>query len=245
MPGLRTADGADLHFELEGEGPLLLLVHGGTGTGAYDWEHLRPALARSYRLLVPDLRGHGRSSDPGWLLGPEAIGDDVLALIDHVGERPVATVAFSIGAAAMLRLAIRQPAFTGALVPIAPSLHARPDRVEAVTTGPWPQGLVDLVHEHGEHGDHWKRLRNRLAQTFWRDFPEITDDELGSIAVPLLAVWGDRDPIEPVETGLRLARTVQRGQLLVVPDAGHFLMRTRAEELLLVLERFLARHVPR
>lgn len=243
MPFIEVAGGARLHYEVTGEGPLLLLLHGGTGTGAYDWEHLLPNLARRHRVVVPDMRGHGRSSDPEWLLAPDQVGDDVLALVAHLGETPAATIAFSVGATAMLKLLVRRPETTRTFVAIAPSLHARPDRVEGITSGPWPQGLVELRHEHGEGPGHWQKLRSRLAHTFWREFPAFSDEQLRSIPVPLLAVWGDRDPIEPVETGLRLARTVQRGELLVLPNAGHFIPRGRADELLPVVERFLARHL--
>lgn len=244
MPTVDVAGNAQLHYEIEGEGPLVLLVHGGTGTGSYDWEHLRGPLAQRYRLLIPDLRGHGRSSDPEWLLGADQVGDDILALLDHVGARPVAAIAFSIGAASMLRLLSRRPDLTDAFVAIAPSLQSRPERVAGITSGPWPQGLVDLRHEHGEDAEHWKRLRNRLAKEFWQDFEAFTDEELALIPVPTLAVWGDRDPIEPVETGLRLARTMPAGEILVLPNAGHFIPRGRADELLPVLEHFLARHLP-
>ena len=63
MPVIEIAGRARLHYEIEGDGPLLLLLHGGTGTGAYDWEHLRVPLARGHRVVVPDMRGHGRSSE--------------------------------------------------------------------------------------------------------------------------------------------------------------------------------------
>jgi pimeloyl-ACP methyl ester carboxylesterase len=241
MPTIRVAGNARLYYEIEGSGPLVFLLHGGTGTGAYDWEHLRGPLARNHRVVVPDMRGHGRSSDPEWLLGPEAVGDDMLALADHLGARPAATIAFSVGASSMLTLLLREPRATGALVAIAPSLHPRPDRVDDLVAGPWPRDLTELHHEHGTGPDHWLRLREQMARAFWRDFPTLTDEELATIATPLLAVWGDRDPIEPVETGLRLARAVMNGQLLVLPGAGHFIPRGRAAELVPVIERFLSR----
>jgi pimeloyl-ACP methyl ester carboxylesterase len=240
VPYVEAAGDARLYFEQEGEGPLVVLVHGGTGTGAYDWEHQRPALARSYRVVTPDLRGHGRSNDPHWLLGLEQIGEDLLRLVDELGERPAAVLAFSIGASAVLRLLTRRPKLTRAFVAIGASTRGDPERVERIVTGPWPAGLIALRHEHGEDADHWQRLRRRLARS-WADDQRLGPDELARVALPTLVVCGDRDPIEPVETALELARALPLGELLVAPRAGHFVARERPAELTLAVERFLAR----
>jgi pimeloyl-ACP methyl ester carboxylesterase len=245
VPYAEAAGGARLYYELTGEGPLVLLVHGGTGTGAYDWEFQRERLAQRYRLLVPDVRGHGRSSDPEWLLGIDQIGEDVLRLIEEVGERPAAVIAFSIGATAVLRLLVRRPDVTDAFIAIGPSLRPYPERVDEIDKGPWPAKLVALEHEHGEDANHWRRLRSRLVRSVWRDSEALTDEELAGLTIPTLAVYGDRDPIEPPDTGLGLARALPRGELLVLPDAGHFVTRDRPEEFIVAAEGFLARHIAR
>jgi pimeloyl-ACP methyl ester carboxylesterase len=243
MPSFAAAGAARIHYDDEGSGPLVVLLHGGTGTGAYDWEFQRGPLSNRFRLVIPDMRGHGRSSDPEFLLGPEQIGEDLLGLIDHLGERPAAIVAFSVGATATLRLLCRRPDITDAFVTIAASLHARPDRVQGIVEGPWPSGLTALHHEHGSGPQHWRRLRERLSASFWRDFEAIDDDDLAGMTVPTLAVYGDRDPIEPVEIGLRIARAVPEGELLVLPGAGHFISRSHPEELNLHVLRFFERRL--
>ncbi len=241
MPELELADGARLHFEDEGAGPVLLLVHGGTGTGDFDWERVRPALAEHHRVLTPDLRGHGRSSDPGWQIGAPAIGRDMVELIDAVGERPAAIIAFSFGASSMLQLLCTRPELTDVFVGIGPSRSGDPARVGPITAGPWPRGLVGLRHQHGADREHWRRLRTKIAASWVEDL-SITDEALGRIAIPVLIACGDQDPIEPVDVALRIVSALPRGELLVLPGAGHFLARERPEELLPPLLGFLERH---
>jgi pimeloyl-ACP methyl ester carboxylesterase len=244
VPQVEAADGARLHYDDDGSGPLVLLVHGGTGTGSYDWEYQREPLARDYRVIVPDLRGHGRSSDPGWLLSLHQIAEDMLAVIDDVGERPAAIVGFSIGATAILRLLCDRPEITDAFVSIGASRMGRPEDVKAIVTGPWPAALRGLRHEHGADAHHWRRLRERLAESWAKDLA-LSEDSLRHIEIPTLVVCGDRDGIEPAEHALDLARTLPAGELLVLPRAGHFVSRDRPAELLVALEGFLARHVSR
>ena len=210
-PHHTTADGASLYWEEEGEGPRLLLVHGGTGTSAFDWELVRERLARHYRVMVTDLRGHGRSSDPGERLGIEQIGSDVASLLEHVGGAD-AVMAFSVSASAMLALLCRQPSLTRAFVCIGGSRIGDPTQVEGILNGPWPSKLKALHHEHGAGPDHWRRLQAALARS-WAGY-ELTEAQLGGLDTPTLVVCGDRDRIEPVETAVSLCRVLPKGELL-------------------------------
>jgi len=241
VPQLQAAGGAHLHYDDEGSGPLVLLVHGGTGTGAYDWEYQRRPLAGRYRVVTPDLRGHGRSSDPDGRLGIESIAADTVALIDALGVKPAAIVGFSIGATAMLHLLCSRPDVAGAFVAIGASRQGRPEDVPAIVGGPWPRALKALRHEHADDPRHWQRLRRALAES-WAALA-LDDDSLRRIEIPTLVVAGDRDVIEPVETAIALARMLPAGELLVLPGAGHFAARDRPAELNAALEGFLERHV--
>jgi pimeloyl-ACP methyl ester carboxylesterase len=237
-----TADGARLYWEDEGEGPTVLLIHGGTGTSAYDWQLVRARLARGYRLRALDLRGHGRSSDPTGLLGLEQVGRDVLSLLEHEGSCD-AIMAFSIGASSMLALLCRNPGLTRAFVCIGASTIGDASQVPRFVNGPWPAELTVLRHEHGHGEDYWRSLRSALAHS-WADH-HVTDEELRAMEVPTLVVCGDRDRIEPVETALSLQRSLPHGELLVVPRCGHFVSRERPAELAVAVEQFLDRSLGR
>jgi pimeloyl-ACP methyl ester carboxylesterase len=243
MPTIVAEDGARLYFRTRGDGPAVFLVHGGTGTGMYDWGAHVPRLSRRYRVVVPDLRGHGRSDDPSGRLAIDVIGEDLELLATAVG-RPAAIVAFSIGAAAAVGLLRRRPDLTDAVVLIGAALSASDERAQAVASGPWPGDLVALRHEHALDGDHWRRLRAALAHS-WGAQSTPRPDELSALAMPALVACGDRDPVFPVADAARLAGMLPSGELLVVPGAGHPVMRDRPREFGVLLDGFLARSLKR
>lgn len=242
MGTISAAGRARIHYEDIGEGPLVLLVHGGTGTGGYDWELIQGALRESFRLICPDLRGHGRSSDPEDMLSIDQIALDMLELIAALGQRPACVVAFSIGATAALKMLTISPDAADTFVAIGASRVGDPSRAPEFAMGPWPQELQELNHEHGSGPDHWRHLRRRLSAS-WATL-QITDEELALVRLPTLVVCGDRDRIEPVESALEIARALPRGELLVVPACGHFVPRQRPQELLVALTLFIGRHLP-
>lgn len=241
MPDLQLSDGARLFYRDEGSGPVVLLVHGGTGTGDHDWEFLRPALVPHYRVITPDLRGHGRSDDPDWLLGIDQIGDDIVALSEALAARPRAVVAFSIGGSAILKLLCRRPELTDAFIGIGLSRAGQPERVEAIVNGPWPPELIALEHEHGG-ADHWRRLRARMSAA-WANELRISDVELGRVGIPALVCCGDGDRLEPISVAESIATALPRGELLVLPAAGHFAIRDRPDVFAAAALDFLGRHL--
>jgi pimeloyl-ACP methyl ester carboxylesterase len=240
LPGRHhlTADGASLYWEEVGDGPRVLMVHGGTGTSAFDWEFVREPLTRHFRLLLTDVRGHGYSSDPQGRLSIGQIGGDVLSLLEQCGGCD-AIMAFSVSATAMLALLCRRPSLTRAFVCIGASVTGDAAQVDAILKGPWPSSLKRIEHRHGTGADHWRRLQAALAHS-WADH-DLTAEELGALDIPTLVVCGDRDRIEPVESALSLSRSLPRGELLVLPDCGHFVSRQRPAELSAAVDGFLTR----
>ncbi|WP_367615312.1 alpha/beta fold hydrolase [Pseudomonas triticicola] len=101
-------EGCNLHYEEYGHGAPLLLVHG-LGSSTLDWEMQIPALAAHYRVIVPDIRGHGRSDKPRERYSIAAFSADLLALIEHLRLGPVHYVGLSMGGMIGFQLAVDQP----------------------------------------------------------------------------------------------------------------------------------------
>src|SRR5687767_3948335 len=96
---MKTDDGAEIHFTERGTGEPLLLLHGLTGTGG-DWRHVfdLDALAETHRVIAPDARGHGTSTNPSGEFTFRRCALDVIALMDHLQVPSARIVAMSLGA---------------------------------------------------------------------------------------------------------------------------------------------------
>jgi pimeloyl-ACP methyl ester carboxylesterase len=112
VPGVQhsfvEAGGLRMHVAEAGEGEPLVLVHGWPQHW-YVWRHVIPPLAESYRVICPDLRGHGWTDAPSDGYEKETLAGDVLNLIDALGLEKVRLVGHDWGGMAAFLLALRAP----------------------------------------------------------------------------------------------------------------------------------------
>lgn len=230
-PMRRVAAGElTIGYDEHGEGPPLVLLHGATSSGREDWAAQVPLLARSFRVLLPDARGHATSPwevARGW--SGELLVRDLEAFLDALGIATVHLAGFSMGAHTALGFAIRAPERVASLVlagiSIAPeprrSILRRlldPDRAERDD----PARAALLAARHDEHGGAgaWRRLLGAIAVDLGSE-RLVTPRELAGVGAPALVAVGDRDPFVPVGDAWELARLLRRGSLLVLPDCPH------------------------
>src|SRR5437660_3176316 len=83
-----SLNGIEMYYEISGSGPPLLLLHGFGGSGQ-DWNSMRGEYVNTYKVIVPDLRGHGRSTNPTNQFTHRQSALDVYALLDYLGIRQV------------------------------------------------------------------------------------------------------------------------------------------------------------
>lgn len=122
MPTLAQAEhrtvsvrGSQLHVAILGEGPPLMLVHGWPEDHRA-WRQVVPRLADRYRLILPDLRGFGRSDAPEGDYRKQALADDLLALLDALGLDRVGLVGHDWGGWVSILLALTAPTRISGLV---------------------------------------------------------------------------------------------------------------------------------
>ena len=108
--------GLNLHYEVAGVGPAVLLVHGFTNFGLV-WGPQIAALAYSgYRVIVPDLAGHGLSAPVEAVTDVPALASDMVALLDVLGIDRVVVCGLSLGGMVAQQMAIDHPQRAAALV---------------------------------------------------------------------------------------------------------------------------------
>lgn len=172
----RSRDGWELVYRELGAGRPLVLIHGFFSSAVETW--VRPGHAArladlGYRVLMPDLRGHGDSARPhdASAYPPDVTADDGLALVGHLGLTAYDLGGYSLGARTTVRMLAR---------------GATPERV--VVAG---QGLREIVGDSGGGAAWFRRLLTNLG-TFPRGTPEWRAEEymrsLGGDPVALLRV---------------------------------------------------------
>lgn len=225
---LIASDGADLHVRMQGSGAPLLLLHGLIGTGD-DWRHVfdLDALSSTRRVIRPDARGHGRSTNPTGEFSFRQCARDVAAIMGALGIERADVIGTSLGAKTLLHLARFAP--------------ARVDRailVSATPRFPEPTRAMMRLAARAEHtAEEWNATRaihvlgDAQIAALW-DLPRrladdaenhcFTAEDLAAVvASRTLIVSGDRDPLYPVELAVDLFRGIPRSSLWVVPGGGH------------------------
>jgi pimeloyl-ACP methyl ester carboxylesterase len=217
-----------MHYEDRGSGRSLLLLHGGLGIGD-DWRHVFPSHPDGYRVVVPDLRGHGRSTNPVGTFTVRQCAQDVLALLEHLGISQARAVGLSLGAKTLLHVATAQPALIEAMVLVSATpyfpqpLRATAAQFTREACDTMPEAERASMRARHVHGDDQIRLLYDMVRSFATSDDDMvfTASLLGTITARTLIVHGDRDPLYPVEMAVELFRGIPASALWVVPNGGH------------------------
>lgn len=214
-----------MHYRRQGRGEPLLLLHGFTGAGS-DWAPLVEPLANEYELILPDLRGHGRSTNPSGTYTHRQAALDLLALLDRLGIATCKAIGVSGGANALLHMATRQPRRIAAMVLVSAAAYyaesaralMRQFTIESRTAEQW-----QVMRQRHHHGDAQIRALWEQAQGFDDSYDDMTftPPHLATIAARTLIVSGDRDPFVPVGLAVEMYFAIPRAALWIVPGSGH------------------------
>jgi pimeloyl-ACP methyl ester carboxylesterase len=222
---IATINGIEMYYETRGQGEPLVLLHGGGGVGA-NWELIFNEPPAGYRLVMPDLRGHGRSTNPSKSFTFKQVSLDVFALLDHLGIDRFQAIGLSLGAKALLHVATQQPNRVDAMVLVSATPYF-PEQARALmlqlSSDNHSEAEWEQMRQWHKHGDEqikqlWT-LMSALKDSY--DDMNFTPPYLSTIAARTLIVHGDRDPLYPVSLALEMYQAIPRSYLWVVPNGGH------------------------
>ncbi|MGA2427669.1 MAG: alpha/beta hydrolase [Candidatus Acidiferrum sp.] len=219
-------NGIDLFYEVAGAGEPLLLLHGGGGTHE-NWTYAgRDQFLREYKLIAPDARGHGRSTNPQRTITHRQCALDTLALLDHLGIKRCRAIGISMGANILLHMATLLPDRIEAMVVVSCTMYF-PEQARAI---------MRQVQVENQPPSEWETMRKRhplgddqiVALWEWQRSMSVSYDDM-NLAPPLLSritastliVYGDRDFLYPVEMAVDMYRAIPKSALWVVPNGGH------------------------
>lgn len=239
-----TGRQSSLDVEVAGDGPDLVLLHGGAGSRE-DLDGLRALIGAGRRVIAPDQRAHGRSPDLGELSYP-LMANDTAELLDELGVRAADLVGFSDGGIVGLLIARDRPDLVGRLVAVganvswaepAPRIYTETYRARLTTATTVELPLPDVRRARPDAEPGWPAIVEKL-KTMWLAEPGITMADLATIPAPVLYLVGDGDT--RVEHTVAMFRATPGSQLAVVPGAGHDVPISRPATVATIVRPFLA-----
>ncbi|MGA9749143.1 MAG: 3-oxoadipate enol-lactonase [Nocardioides sp.] len=221
------------------EAPAVLLGSALGSTQAL-WDDLAADLARDFRVVRFDTRGHGSSPAPAAAYTIEELAADVLALADDLGLEEVAYVGLSLGGAIGQRMAVTHPHRLTSLVlcctaPVFGSADTWTERATTVRTEGM-EALVEATAERWFNRDFREQEPDQVARVMdlFRSTPpagyagccaalgafDLTE-ELAAVRAPTLVVAGADDPTCPPSVGAAMVESIPGSRLEVIKDAAH------------------------
>ncbi len=255
--------GGPLFFEEAGTGVPVILLHE-LGGNARDWDGQTAALSRHRRVVVPELRGHGRTPPPpGEMYTPSQHAADVYALLEHLGLEAPWVVGLSLGGLVTLALALEHPERLRGLVLVSTTAHA--DRYTREVLARWMQVFreqgaeaylnrllqdvfyPDWLLDHLDEADRFReeQRHRRLAGIAPSAAGIASWDVRGQIArirLPTLVVHGMDDRVVDPTSARILRQTILGSEMKLYANTGHLLHQEHPQEFTRLLEDFFSRH---
>ncbi|MSM41166.1 MAG: alpha/beta fold hydrolase [Geobacter sp.] len=270
MPFIETVDSARIFYEDQGGGPPLVFIHGWSMSGRAWRFQAEPFAAAGYRVIVPDLRGHGQSTAPGGQVTLQGCGDDLATLFSELGLSGVVLIGWSLGALVSLAAfpRLRSSLEGMALVGGTPRFTATEGYPHGVApTEPKGMGIRlrrDFQKTMGEFfrgmfasGELSRQQENRIAREIVmrgrQPDPDVALSTLailasadlraglGAIDLPVMLLHGSLDTVCPVAAARYMAEQIPGAGLELMDGCGHAPFMSHPEEFNRRLGGFLER----
>lgn len=254
-----SANGIDINYEIEGEGPVVTFSHS-LACNLSMWDEQVRALKGRYRVLRFDTRGHGQTGAPAGAYGLEQLADDLKGLLDGLGIPATHFVGLSMGGMIGQVFALKHPVMVQSLV-LCDTTSRYPaaaapiweERIKAVGakgmepmvaptlerwfTAPFRARRRDLMDRVGA------MIRNTPAPGYigcCHAIPKINVTErLKGVRCPALVIVGEEDPGTPVDMAREIHAALPAAELAILSRASHLSNLEQPDEFNRVLAGFL------
>ena len=220
-----TINGFEMYYETVGEGEPLLLVHGWSGNVDY-FEPLLGELSSRYRLIIPELRGHGRSTNPDGTFTIEQTANDVSALLKHLELEEVRALGASAGGLTLLRMSLDDPQALQSMILVGVGTHfpeaCRASMAATDADNFAPEWWETMRSRHARGDDQIRELASYLRGLAAAEGDvDFTTETLASVQARTLIVQGDSDWCFPPPLVAEMHLAIPEAALWVIPNGEH------------------------
>ena len=230
-----------LHTEVMGKGEPVVFLHTGLQTGLTDFEYQRDHFEKSYTIILPDLRGHGKSSEDDFSNYFEDCAQDLTETLKSLEIESAHIVGCSLGALVGLFFAKRFSTMVKS-VTLSGITAEKPDdwlkmNKEDVATQTQLLQNEEVVHHFNQlHQSNWKQFLYMARNDDWYPFHETNN--LNGIHVPILFIIGEGSKHE-TKSAMDYSKMKDNVHVAIFPFAGHLVHSEQPLIYTEILEEFL------
>src|SRR6266702_4443239 len=230
-------NGIRMHYVTQGEGPLIVLLHGFPEFW-YSWRYQIPFLAEhGYTVVAPDLRGYNDTDKPRKGYDVPGLLRDIEGLIKGLGQEKAIIVGHDWGGVLAWDFAIRYPQMTERLI-VMNAPHPRAMlRGSAVQKDAFPREVTAKYQEAMSKPGSVTAALKYYRQLFRH--PRGPAERISRISLPTLLIWGEQDIALGIELTYGLEQWVDNIQVKRIPDSGHWVQQEQPNKVNQVMLAFL------
>lgn len=200
--GYANVNGVELYYEVHGDGPPLIMLHGGITPSEMFGAPLAE-MAKAHRVVALHFQGHGSSKDGSRPWSFEVFADDVAALMGHLGIEKASVMGYSSGALVALQTAIRHPQVVDKLIVISAAFRSDgyyPEVLEAFAQMPSAAPMIAADVSKSPLASLYPSVN---WETMFRKTGELANRShdwsasVAAIKAPTLLIFADADAIRP------------------------------------------------
>lgn len=205
-----------IYYEIYGKGEPLLLLHGNSESIASFTEQIGP-LSKHFQVIAVDTRGHGNSaSNYQGSYSYDLFADDMIHLMDTLGLKNANILGWSDGGNTGLTMAIQHPERVKKLITMGANAFPGEKAIDPDVIKIFEDRKNSYIDKSDPYSVNHLKLANLVLQQ-----PQINEEQLSSIQVPVLILAGDKDVIKEEHTRY-LHQQIKDSQLLILKDADHY-----------------------
>jgi pimeloyl-ACP methyl ester carboxylesterase len=239
--GLLPINGVQIFFAQFGEGPSVLLLHGGLANSHY-WGAQIDELSKSFRVTVMDTRGQGRSPLTSGALSYKLFASDVVELLKALDISKTAVVGWSDGAITGIQLAVRSGELISGLFAFGANTSLDGLIAGGAASPIFRKFSSRARNEYASlspHPENWPELTRALGK-MWRTEPNFSKKELAEIGCPVVVSDGEHDEIIRPEHTRQIAARIPGARLVIQRNVSHFAMLQDPSQFNSALSTFLS-----